>query len=235
MTVGLFLMMLQQLAAINTVMYYSTILFLRMGFHETTAAWLTCACAATQGLGVFLTVAWRLADRLGRRRLVLASALLVAASLFGLALTFSLAPYVAIAFLFTYLVAFGLGLSPVPWAVNSEIYPMYARSAAMAQATFANWETNFLVSCTFISVLNAFGALATFLGYAVITLAGAAFIFVYLPETAGQQLEHVFADFKDATAPPGLQDRMLPLTAAQSAGAPAAPPSRTESRAAGLA
>lgn len=115
MALGVFLMMLQQLAGINTIMYYSTIVLLRMGFSETTAAWLTCICAAAQGIGVFITVRGRLPDVYGRRRILLASTTAVALALALFALTFHRAPYIALAALFAYLVAFGIGLAPLPW------------------------------------------------------------------------------------------------------------------------
>lgn len=208
MAIGVFLMILQQLAAINTIMYYSTFVFEKMGYSTTIAAWLTCACAATQGAGILVTVLWKLPDVVGRRPVLVGSVISVSLALVGFALTFAAAPAVSLVFIFLYLFAFGLGLSPIPWAVNSEIYPMHARSAAAAQATFANWETNFLVSVTFVSVLNACGALPTFLAYAIITLAGGLVVVFFLPETARQNLEDVFADFKGNEGGP-LHDRML--------------------------
>lgn len=72
---------------------------------------------------------------------------------------------------------------------------MAARSGAMAQATFANWETNFVVAVTFITLLNTCGALVTFFIYSLLALLGAAIIFRYLPETAGKPLEEVFTGF----------------------------------------
>lgn len=34
----------------------------------------------------------------------------------------------------------------MPWNINAEIYPMYARSAAVSVATMVNWSSNLLVS-----------------------------------------------------------------------------------------
>lgn len=212
MCVGIMLMMLQQLAAINTIMYYATVVIRGMGIGETTAAWLTCLCAVTQGLGIMATVHWRLPDEVGRRATLLGSTITVAACLTIFGVTYSVAPYFSLVALFAYLFSFGLGLSPMPWAINSEIYPMRARSGAMGQATFAHWETNFVVSVSFISLINSCGVPATFLGYAIITLIGAMLVYMYVPETAGQALEDIFADFKGpgpvASASP-LHDRMI--------------------------
>ena len=51
-----------------------------------------------------------------------------------------------------YLLLFGLGMSPIPWAINSEIYPMRVRSACVGIGTMANWIANFVVSATFLSL-----------------------------------------------------------------------------------
>ena len=40
------------------------------------------------------------------------------------------ARYAAVPALMVYLVAFGTGLSAVPWVVNAEIYPLHLRSVA---------------------------------------------------------------------------------------------------------
>ncbi|KAJ8609617.1 hypothetical protein CTAYLR_006279 [Chrysophaeum taylorii] len=233
MRLGISLMVLQQIAGINTIMYYSTVVLIRMGFSEDLAAWLTCLCAATQGMGVFVTVRWQLPDTHGRRAILLLSMLVVSASLILFSVTFSAAPFAALAFLLAYLLSFGLGLAPLPWAVNSEIYPMYARSAAAAQATAANWFTNFVVSVTFVSLLDDLGALFTFLLYAALTLAGAAFVYASLPETAGQKLEDVFKDFNRPLltgAPPAnnlaLRDKILDSDDHHNLDANAPPPPR---------
>jgi Sugar (and other) transporter len=48
-----------------------------------------------------------------------------------------------------YLAAFSPGMSPVPWAVNAEIYPQQLRGLANGAATASNWLANAAVSlCT---------------------------------------------------------------------------------------
>lgn len=41
---------------------------------------------------------------------------------------------------------FALGMGPVPWAVNSEIYPTRVRGLANGLATTVNWASNLAVS-----------------------------------------------------------------------------------------
>lgn len=47
-----------------------------------------------------------------------------------------------------------VGLGPVPWTVNSEIYPLWARSACTAMATSTNWMFNLIVSLTFLTLIE---------------------------------------------------------------------------------
>jgi len=46
------------------------------------------------------------------------------------------------------------GLGPIPWTVNSEIYPLWARSACTAMATSTNWIFNLIVSLTFLTLIE---------------------------------------------------------------------------------
>jgi len=43
----------------------------------------------------------------------------------------------------------------MPWTINSEIYPMWARSTGTSIATAVNWIANLIVSMTFLSLLES--------------------------------------------------------------------------------
>jgi len=43
----------------------------------------------------------------------------------------------------------------MPWTINSEIYPMWARSSCNSVATSVNWLFNLLISMTFLTLTNA--------------------------------------------------------------------------------
>lgn len=43
----------------------------------------------------------------------------------------------------------------MPWTINSEIYPIWARSTGNACATFTNWAFNLAVSMSFLSLTEA--------------------------------------------------------------------------------
>ncbi|XP_068958995.1 proton myo-inositol cotransporter isoform X2 [Petaurus breviceps papuanus] len=52
--------------------------------------------------------------------------------------------------LILYLIFFAPGMGPMPWTVNSEIYPLWARSTGNACSSGINWICNVLVSLTFL-------------------------------------------------------------------------------------
>ncbi|XP_060742148.1 solute carrier family 2 member 13b isoform X2 [Tachysurus vachellii] len=93
--------------------------------------------------------------------------------------------------LILYLAFFAPGMGPMPWTVNSEIYPLWARSTGNACSASVNWIFNVLVSLTFLHVaeyLTYYGAFFLYAGLAVI---GFFFMLGCLPETKGLMLEEI--------------------------------------------
>jgi len=95
-----------------------------------------------------------------------------------------------------YLVSFGLGMSPVPWALNAELYPLALRPACVGLATAANWFANFAVAGSFLSLEEALGPAGTFWLYGAFAALGWAWLWLELPETAGKSLEEIEALFR---------------------------------------
>lgn len=52
----------------------------------------------------------------------------------------------------------------MPWTINSEIYPLWARSTGNACAAGVNWTFNILVSLTFLHLAQYFTYYGQFLG-----------------------------------------------------------------------
>ena len=46
------------------------------------------------------------------------------------------------------------GMGPMPWTINSEIYPLWARSTGTSVATMVNWLSNLVISMTFLTLTN---------------------------------------------------------------------------------
>ncbi|XP_067025133.1 proton myo-inositol cotransporter-like isoform X1 [Acropora muricata] len=102
----------------------------------------------------------------------------------------------AIVALMLYIAGFAPGMGPMPWTINSEIYPLWARSTGNAFATATNWSFNLLISITFLSLTEWVTPYGTFWLYGGIALSGWVFFYIFVPETKGkslEELEHLFA------------------------------------------
>ena len=178
LVLGVGLQIFQQLSGINTVMYYSPTILKFNGSGDLTEdeanAQAIYASIAVAGTNMIMSVvAVALIDRVGRRPLLLISIAGASASLLVLAASFmletSMAQWVSLAGLVSYLVFFAPGMGPIPWAYNSEIYPLYVRSAGNSISSCANWCANLIVSVTFLTLLNLLTPTGTFLLFFDIT------------------------------------------------------------------
>ena len=97
----------------------------------------------------------------------------------------------AIVALFIYIAFFAPGMGPLPWTINSEIYPTWARSTAIAIATYVNWCANLIISMTFLTLADTLGQPPTFGLYAGLSVLALIFFVFLVPETRGRSLEDV--------------------------------------------
>ncbi|XP_798448.3 proton myo-inositol cotransporter [Strongylocentrotus purpuratus] len=102
-------------------------------------------------------------------------------------------PYAFLSFigLILYLVFFAPGMGPMPWTINSEIYPQWARSTGNAVASTVNWSFNLLIAMTFLSLTELITRQGAFFLYFGICVVGIIFIALFLPETKGTRLEDI--------------------------------------------
>lgn len=158
---GCLLQMFQQVAGINTVMYYSATIISMAGFSKTSQAiWISAAVAFVNFVCSF--IAFPLVERIGRRILVLVSLFGITLSLMLLGIGFQITgidsfngSWMVVVGLCLYLLFFAPGMGPMPWTINSEIYPTWSRSLSQSIATSCNWAFNLLISMTFLSLTEA--------------------------------------------------------------------------------
>lgn len=93
--------------------------------------------------------------------------------------------------LILYLLFFAPGMGPMPWTINSEIYPSWARSWCQSAATSVNWAANLLVSMTFLSLAQLITKHGAFYLYGTFAFLGLIFFTLVLPETRGKSLEEL--------------------------------------------
>jgi MFS transporter, SP family, galactose:H+ symporter len=196
---GIALAVIQQITGINTVIYYAPTIFQAAGFHSNEAA-----IVATAGVGVvnvlMTVVSIPLIDKVGRRPLLLISLSGMGVALAALGIGFAVGgaalKFIGVLSLALYIASFAIGLGPVFWLLISEIFPLNVRGQAASVATMANWLSNFIVSLTFLSLLNALGSVWTFILYAVLCGVGVWFCFRFVPETKGVPLEFIERDLR---------------------------------------
>ncbi len=195
--IGVGLAVFQQITGINTIIYYAPTILRNAGFSSARVAIL-----GTVGIGVVnvlaTVVSILLIDRLGRKPLLLVGCLGQAAMLGYVGYSFAqhhhgLAVFVGV---LLYIVFFAISLGPVVWLMLSEIYPTKIRGAAMSLATFANWFANWVVTVTFLSLLDKLGSVHTFLLFAILSIAAMLFCLWLVPETKGRSLEEIEDSFR---------------------------------------
>jgi sugar porter (SP) family MFS transporter len=201
LVVGVGLAILQQVTGINTVIYYAPTIVEFTGVNSSAGSIL-----AAVGVGVinvaFTILALRLLDRAGRRTLLMIGVSGMVISLFALGAAFTgnssstFASVVAIGSLMVYVASFAISLGPIFWLLNAEIYPLSVRSKAAGVGTMANWTFNFIVSLTFLLLIEALGKSGAFWFYGAIGILTLIFCWKLVPETKGKHLEDIQAEFQ---------------------------------------
>ena len=199
------LTILQQLTGINTVIYYGPRIFefAGIGTHKN-AIFATLLVAIMNVLATVVGIV--LVDRVGRKPLLYVGVTGMAASLFALSWGFghkgslsSSLGYLAVASLLCYIACFAFSLGAIAWILVSEVFPLRVRGRGVAVATLASGLSNFAVSLTFLSMINALGDSATFMIYGVLSVVTLVFVRFAVPETCRRDLESI-SSYKPGTA-----------------------------------
>lgn len=186
--IGLFLSIFQQITGVNTVFYYAPKIFSQGSGTSHTALLVTLVIGIINFLSTILSVLFL--DKLGRRLFLLAGTLAMIIGQILLIFTTS-SPLIGILGALIYVFGFAIGLGPILWVLLSEIYPLRIRGKAMGLALFANWLFNYLISLTFLSLLEKLGLSGAFILYAFISVLCFIFIYFFIPETKGKSLEEI--------------------------------------------
>jgi MFS family permease len=145
-------------------------------------------------------------DRIGRRKLMISSALIMAMSQFiigGLASvegTNVQAAKASIAFYFTAMYAFPTGLFLIPFMYSAEIAPLEIRHQITAMSSFANWIFNFMLAEVSPTAFDSIGFKYYFVYGSTSFALFIALIFLY-PETLNRTLEEIDDIFIQAKGP----------------------------------
>jgi SP family xylose:H+ symportor-like MFS transporter len=195
--VGVLISVFQQFVGINAVLYYAPLMFQNMGASTDTALLQTIIVGAANV--IFTVVAIVTVDRLGRKPLLIAGALVMAAAMITLGCLFNahavgLGTLVAVV---VYIGGFAFSWGPVAWVLLAEMFPNSIKGKGLGLAVAAQWLANLVVSASFKvldgnSMLNAmFNHGFAYWIYGAMSVLAALFVIRYVPETKGRSLEAI--------------------------------------------
>ncbi|XP_019096187.1 PREDICTED: sugar transporter ERD6-like 9 isoform X2 [Camelina sativa] len=194
LTIGIGLMLLQQLSGSAGLSYYVGSIFDLAGFPSRIGMTVLSIVVVPKAiLGLILVERW------GRRPLLMVSAsglclgcilLAVAFALKGVPGIVNVTPTLAFIGILTYSMMFAAGLGGLPWIIMSEIFPMNMKVVAGSLITITNWFTGWIVSYSFNFML-LWSQTGTFSIFAMITGVTVVFAWWMVPETRGLTLEEI--------------------------------------------
>lgn len=141
----------------------------------------------------------------GRRPLTIISGFGSAASLFALSGFIYLASldptllrlsFVPLTALIGYITFVSLGMVPLPWALNGELFPLAVREYGSGISSCVAFAAFFLVVKTSPIFFAHIGAHGTFLVYGSVAFLGTVFLCAFLPETKDKTLQEIEDYFK---------------------------------------
>ena len=194
--IAVILSVLQQFVGINVVLYYAGNIFRNMG-ASTDSSLLQTIIVGTINM-IFTVIAISTVDRFGRKPLMIAGGLIMGLSMLSLGLTFFLehTGLISLLFMLLYIAGFAMSWGPVTWVILSEIFPNSIRGA-MSLPAATLWIANLIVSWTFPMMndnawlTERFNHGFSYWIYAAMCIAGAWFIYRFIPETKGKSLEEI--------------------------------------------
>ncbi|XP_041986327.1 facilitated trehalose transporter Tret1 isoform X2 [Aricia agestis] len=195
------LMLFQQFSGINAVIFNTSSIFASAGATIPSAI-------ATIIIGVIQVVATftssLIVDKLGRRILLLFSALVMCVCSTALGVFFFLQDthgqnssiveaisWLPLLSLSLFIIAFSIGFGPIPWMMAGELCLIDIKAFVGSTAGTLNWLLSFAVTSTFNSLNKAIGSGQVFWMFAGIMLIGFVFIFFIVPETKGKSVDEI--------------------------------------------
>jgi len=206
--VGLGLSIFQQFVGINVIFYYSNVLWEAVGFDESQSFVITVITSIVNIATTLIAIA--LIDKVGRKPLLLVGSAGMAITLATMAIIFGTADNVlndagekipqltgaagpiALVAANLFVVAFGMSWGPVVWVLLGEMFPNRIRAAALGLAAAGQWAANWLITVTFPGLRNVLGVAYGF--YALCAILSFAFVWIWVHETKGIDLEDMTAD-----------------------------------------
>ncbi|XP_063236722.1 facilitated trehalose transporter Tret1-like [Bacillus rossius redtenbacheri] len=188
------LMCFQQLCGLSTVVMLAiSLLQARSGPIDSQ---FECFMIVTSIEAVSVTASAFVVDRVGRRVLLLVSGSLMAACHAALVANSLMQdgaayPWVLILISNVYIMAFSLGVGPIPFVLCAELSPMKEKNSIQPLANFLDWGLSFVVNQYLNTFLQDLGDLASFSIFCGICISGTVFVYLWVPETKLKSREEI--------------------------------------------
>uniref|UniRef100_A0A183CGS5 MFS domain-containing protein n=1 Tax=Globodera pallida TaxID=36090 RepID=A0A183CGS5_GLOPA len=198
--IGIGVAMCNQLAGVNSIMYYGTNILIEQGLMTNVALTANIANGAISVLATVLGML--LLGRIGRRPMLLSGQLgtvvaHVAIATCSLVMAKGMArAFVVLSLTVTFLLFQQCGISPITWLMQSEMFPLRIRGLAMGLSTSILWMVNCVLAFGFPIVVKWVGMTATFYTFALIGCCAMLFVFRFMPETRRKTLEELERQFQ---------------------------------------
>ena len=188
------LMFFQQLSGVNVVIFYASTIFNQTG-SGMDDSYSVIIIGVIQVLAVFISTL--VVDRLGRRILLMASAIFMCLTTLALGVYFYLTeikmdvsaiqwlPLISICI---FIVMFSIGFGPLPWMMMGEIFAPEVKGVAASSACVLNWLLAFIVTKFFDDLKQVMNMGPTFWLFSVVSAIGTLFVYILVPETKGKSL-----------------------------------------------
>lgn len=195
------LMFYQQLSGINAVMFYTSFIFASAG--STIEPHISSIIIGI--VQVFATIfAVYIVERSGRKALLIVSELLMALGTFLLGVYYMLNDhqmiskstlktlgFLPVLSLVIFIIAFSVGLGPIPWAIPGELLIPEIRGRTIGILGCFNWLLAFLMTYLYPYVQEKIGGDIVFYVFTAISASGAFFTLIYIPEPRGKTLDQM--------------------------------------------
>lgn len=192
------LYMFMQFSGVNVVIFYTEAILIQGKWSMTLPSTMVII-ASTTGIIAGLAAIY-LADRCGRKTLMLFSSTGVSISMLGLGLHFALLDsgfdpvalqWLMMSCLIIYEVVFWIGLSPVPSMVSSELFAPNIKSIAACFGSSSVGLFSFISTKAYQPLLDSIGTVYVFSLYAGLMMLSMLFVLTIMPETKGKSLQEI--------------------------------------------
>ena len=97
----------------------------------------------------------------------------------------------------TFAVAYSMGMGPLPWVMNAELFSKEAKSSSSSMCASFNWFCSFTVVKFSPTLESWIGASGSYLSFALLAFVGTLMIGLLVPETKGRTEEEIQKYFQE--------------------------------------